>query len=310
MTWRVLITAPYMLPRLEHFRQRLEAEGIEIVTLPVRERLDEAELLAVVPSLDGVICGDDQFTERVLLSAGRLKVISKWGTGIDSIDCRAAERLGIRVYNIRGAFTDPVADTVMGYVLSFARRIPWMDRDVRDGLWMKADGVALRKRTLGIVGVGDIGRAVARRAHAFGMRLRGNDPVIPPTSFLAETGMMMVDLDTLLAEADFISLNCDLNPTSFHLIGREELALVRQPAFLVNTARGPIVDEKALVVALQEGRLAGAALDVFEIEPLPADSPLRRLDRCLLAPHNSNSDPSAHERVHEATIANLLSGLR
>jgi D-3-phosphoglycerate dehydrogenase len=310
MTWRVLISAPHMLPVLEQFRPRLEGEGIEMVTLPVTERLGESELLAVVPSLDGVICGDDQFTERVLLSARRLKVISKWGTGIDSIDRHVAARLGIQVFNTPDAFTDPVADSVMGYVLAFARRLPWMNRDVRAGLWQKVDAFALRERTLGIVGVGNIGRAVARRASAFGMKLCGNDPVIPPATFLSETCMRMVDLRTLLAEADFISLNCDLNPTSFHLIGRDELALARRTAVLINTARGPIVDEDALGVALQEGRIAGAALDVFEVEPLPADSPLRALDQCLLGPHNSNSDPAARMRVHEATIANLLRGLR
>jgi D-3-phosphoglycerate dehydrogenase len=120
----------------------------------------------------------------------------------------------------------------------------------------------------------------------------------------------MVGLRALLAEADFISLNCDLNPTSFHLIGPDELALARRTAVLINTARGPILDEEALAIALQEGRLAGAALDVFEVEPLPAESPLRALDQCLMAPHNSNNDPAARGRVHEATIANLLTGLR
>jgi D-3-phosphoglycerate dehydrogenase len=310
MTWRVLISAPYMLPVLEEFRPRLEGEGIEIVTVPVTERLGEEELLGVIAGLDGAICGDDQFTERVLSAGTRLKVISKWGTGIDSIDRAAAERRGIRVFNTPGAFTDPVADSVMGYVLSFARRLPWMNRDVRAGLWAKVDSVALRERTLGIVGVGNIGQAVARRARAFGMKLFGNDPVTPPAAFLSETGMRMMDLQGLLAEADFISLNCDLNPSSFHLIGRAELALAQRTAVLINTARGPILDEEALAIALQEGRLAGAALDVFEVEPLPAESPLRALDQCLLAPHNSNNDPAARRRVHEATIANLLTGLR
>jgi D-3-phosphoglycerate dehydrogenase len=310
MTWRVLISAPYLLPVLANFRPRLTAAGVEILTLPVKERLGEPELLAVVPTLDGVICGDDPFTERVLSSARRLKVISKWGTGTDSIDRRAAARLGIQVFNTPDAFTDPVSDSVMGYVLSFARRLPWMNRDVRCGIWEKLDGFALRDRTLGIIGVGNIGRAVARRARAFGMKLCGNDPIIPPATFLSETGMRMVDLRTLLMESDFISLNCDLNPTSFHIIGREELGILRRTAVLINTARGPIVDEAALGIALQKGQLAGAALDVFEVEPLPAESPLRALDQCLLAPHNSNSDPASRMRVHETTIANLLRGLR
>jgi phosphoglycerate dehydrogenase-like enzyme len=311
MTWRVLISAPYLLPVLEEYRRRLEAEGVEIVRARVRERLSEAELLPLVGTFDGVICGDDQFTERVLeRSVPRLKVISKWGTGIDSIDARAAAKLGIRLCNTPDAFTDAVADTALGYILCFARRLPWMDQEIRRGLWTKPDAVALRECTLGVVGVGNIGKAVVRRARAFGMRVLGTDPLPTPASFVEETGLQLVTLGALLEEADFISLHCDLNPTSFHLIGRAELALMRASAYLINTARGSVVDEPALVQALGARRIAGAALDVFEVEPLPADSPLRTLDNCLLAPHNANSSRVARQRVHEATIANLLKALR
>jgi len=310
MRWRVLVSAPYMLPALDEFSPRLEREGVEVVRAQVRERLSEKELLPLVAAIDGAICGDDQFTERVLRSAPRLKVISKWGTGIDSIDAGAAARLGIRVCNTPDAFTDPVADTALGYVLCFARRLPWMDRDIRHGLWEKPDAVSLRECTLGVVGVGHIGRAVVRRACAFGMRVFGNDPAPVPAEFVGETGLRMVPLDVLLAEADFVTLHCDLNPTSFHLIGRDELALMRPTAYLINTARGPVVDEAELARALGERRIAGAALDVFEVEPLPKDSPLRALDGCLLAPHNANSGRAARRRVHEATIANLLAAFR
>lgn len=310
MKWRVLITAPYMLSAVEEFRARLSAEGVEVLTADVRERLSEEELLPLVRDVDGVICGDDQFTVRVLRAAPRLKVISKWGTGVDSIDAEAAARLGVRVCNTPDAFTDCVADTALGYVLCFARRLVWMDADVRRGLWTKPEAVSLRECALGVVGVGNIGRAVVRRARAFGMRVLGNDPVRPPASLIEETGLVMASLRELLAEADFVSLHCDLNPTSFHLIGRDELALMRPTAYLINTSRGPVVEEPALVEALREGRIAGAALDVFEVEPLPADSPLRGFQNCLLAPHNANSGPAARRRVHESTIANLLAGLR
>ncbi|HZS03944.1 MAG TPA: phosphoglycerate dehydrogenase [Blastocatellia bacterium] len=310
MTWRVLISAPYMLPVPGEFRSCLEAEGVEIVTVHVRERLSEEELLPVVGTIDGAICGDDQFTRRVLRRASRLKVISKWGTGIDSIDTRAAAQLGIRVCNTPDAFTGPVADTALGYVLCFARQLLWMDRDVRRGLWIKPDAVSLRECTLGVIGVGNIGRAVVRRARAFGMKVLGTDPVPVPALFVAETGLRMVPLRTLLEASDFVSLHCDLNPTSFHLITDAELTVMRSSAYLINTARGPVVDEPALARALGERRIAGAALDVFEVEPLPADSPLRAMDGCLLAPHNANSDPACRRRVHESTVANLLWGLR
>jgi D-3-phosphoglycerate dehydrogenase len=309
MSWRVLVSAPYMLPALEEFRPRLERAGVEVFAAEVRERLSEEELLPLVAEIDGAICGDDQFTERVLLSAPRLKVISKWGTGIDSIDAGAAVRLGIRVCNTPGAFTDPVADTALGYVLCFARGLPRMDRDVRRGLWVKPDAVALRECTLGVVGVGNIGRAVVRRARAFGMRVLGTDPAPVPEAFIEEMGLSMVPLGALLAESDFVTLHCDLNPTSLRLVNEATLALMRPTAYLINTSRGPVVDEAALARALSEGRLAGAALDVFEVEPLPRESPLRTFENCLLAPHNANCGRAARARVHETTIANLLAAL-
>jgi D-3-phosphoglycerate dehydrogenase len=161
-----------------------------------------------------------------------------------------------------------------------------------------------------VIGVGNIGKAVVRRARAFGMTVLGCDPAPVPESFLNETKLKLVALGALLAESDFISLNCDLNPSSFHLIGRDELASMRPTAYLINTARGALIDEGALVEALDARSIAGAALDVFEHEPLPAESPLRAFDNCLLAPHNANNSRAARTRVHESTIANLLRALR
>ena len=204
----------------------------------------------------------------------------------------------------------PVADTVMAYVLSFARLLLPMDRQMRAGGWNKLPGVSLRECTLGVIGVGNIGKTVVRRAIAFGMEVLGNDIVDMPPQFLAETGIRMMPKEELLRKSDFVSLNCDLNPTSHHLIGEQELSLMKETAYLINTARGPVIDEPALVKALRKGRIAGAALDVFEVEPLPADSPLRQMDNVLLAPHNASSSPDAWERVHRNTIRNLLEVLR
>jgi len=157
--------------------------------------------------------------------------------------------------------------------------------------------------------VGDCGKAVVRRAVSFGMRILGNDIVELPDDFVSATGLEVVSLEKLLATADFVSLNTDLNATSYHLIGKAQLELMKADAYLINTSRGPVVEEPALIEALQQGRIAGAALDVFETEPLPVNSPLRTLDNCLLAPHTANSSPKAWERVHENTVRNLLDGL-
>lgn len=306
----ILISAPYFIPVVPRFRPFIESLGIEIIVAEVNERLSEEELLAYAGRFDGVLCGDDRFTARVLQAClPRLKVISKWGTGIDSIDSAAAASLGIRVCRTPNAFTLPVADTVMGYLLTFARNLPWMDRDIKAGRWHKIPGRSLSECTLGVVGVGNIGKAVLRRARAFGMKLLGNDIVEIAPDFLLENGVEMTSLEDLLSRSDFVSLNTDLNPTSHHLINARTLACMRPEAVLINTSRGPVVDEPALVEALQAGRIRGAALDVFEVEPLPADSPLLKMDNVLLAPHNSNSSPAAWERVHRTTLSNLCEGL-
>ena len=306
----VLFTAPYMIPFVERFKPLFDKYDIVLIVPNVHERMEESDLLKYAGQFDGTICGDDRYSERVIEAcAPRLKVISKWGTGIDSIDAEACSRFGIKIGRTLNAFTHPVADTVLGYILAFARKQPWMDRDMKAGRWEKVPGRALSECTLGVIGVGDIGKAVVRRARAFGMKVYGTDIIEIDHVFITETGIEMTSLQSLLSNADFVSVNCDLNPTSHHLINSDTLALMKSNAVLINSARGPIVEEAALVFALQEKQIAGAALDVFEHEPLPSDSPLLKMENVLLAPHNSNSSPAAWERVHWNTIRNLFDGL-
>jgi D-3-phosphoglycerate dehydrogenase len=305
----VLVTAPYFLPVVERFRPRFEQHGLEARPVPVEQALREAEMVPLVADVEGIVCGDDEISARVIDAAPRLRVIAKWGTGIDSIDQDAAAARGIRVCRTPGAFDDPVADSVMAYILSFARRTPWMDREIKAGRWTKLPGFSLGESTLGIVGCGRIGRAVARRARAFGTRVVGTDPHAETAALADAEGVEIVSLERLLEEADFVSLHAALDAGNVHLIGERELGLMKPTAFLVNTARGKLVDERALAAALDSGQIAGAGLDVFEEEPLPADSPLLRMDTTLLAPHNANSSPAAWERVHESTLSQLFQAL-
>jgi D-3-phosphoglycerate dehydrogenase len=307
----ILFSAPYMLPFVERFRPVFDHYGIDLlIPAEVAERLEEADILKYAGQFDGALCGDDRYTPRVLEAcAPRLKVISKWGTGVDSIHAETCSRLGIKLGRTPNAFTLPVADSVMGYMLAFARRQPWLDKAMKAGVWDKLPGKALHEQTLGIIGVGTIGKTLTRRARAFGMKIFGTDIVEIDHVFIAETGIQMTDLATLMANSDYISVHCDLNPTSYHLINAETISFADNDTILINTARGPIVDEPALIAALQSGNLAGAALDVFEFEPLPHDSPLLKMDNVLLAPHNANSSPAAWERVHWNTIRNLVEGL-
>jgi D-3-phosphoglycerate dehydrogenase len=304
------MTAPYMIPFLDRFKPEFAKYGLELIVPDVEERMEEENLLKYAGQFDGAVCGDDRYTARVIEACSpRLKVISKWGTGVDSIDASACSRFGVQLGRTPNAFTTPVSDTVLGYMLSFARRGPWMDAAMKRGEWQKIPGKTLSECTLGIIGIGNIGKAVTRRAKAFGMKVLGTDIIDVDHVFVSESGIHMTDLDSLLADSDFVSVNCDLNPTSQHLINTETLAKMKSTAVLINTARGPIVDENALVAALSSGQIGGAALDVFEFEPLPKNSPLLKMDNVMLAPHNSNSSPIAWERIHWNTIKNLVEGL-
>lgn len=306
----VLISAPYILPEITRFQEVFEFFNLEILLPDVHERLSENELMSYAGTFDGTICGDDQYTSKVIDACSpRLKVISKWGTGIDSIDQTAADEKGIFIGNTTNAFTVPVSESVLGYMLAFVRHLPWLDRDVKAGRWEKIIGKTLSECILGVVGVGNIGKAVLRRASAFGMQLIGNDIIDIAPDFLLEHNVQMTPLDDMMARSDFISINCTLNPTSYHLINAERLALCKPDAVVINTARGPVINEPDLIQVLQSGKIGGAALDVFEEEPLPSDSPLRKMPQVMLAPHNSNSSPRFWEDVHWNTIRNLLIGL-
>lgn len=309
MRWSVLITARRACSDLERYRRELGAAGCAVTAQAPAERMEEAALLPLVANADAIICGDDRVTARVLDAAPRLKVIAKWGTGIDSIDVETARARGIAVCNTPDAFSQPVADSVLGYILLFTRHADTMTADMRAGRWRPVPLRALADCSLGIVGFGNIGRAVARRAAACGMRIRVCDarPVDPASA--AAVGAEVASLDTVLSDSDFVSLNADLRADNRHLIDAARLATMRPSAVLINTARGPLVDEAALADALGQGRLAGAALDVFEVEPLPDDSPLRSLPGVYLAPHNANSSLAAAERVHVNTIHSVIRAL-
>jgi len=287
----------------------MEKLGLDVDLATVRERLSEDALLPIIGQYDGVISGDDQFSEKVLKRARRLKVISKWGTGIDSIDKEAALRLGIAVRNTPGAFSEPVADTVFAFILAFSRGLHLQDQDIRAGIWDKRACFALNGLKLGIVGVGNCGKAVAKRAGGFGLSLVGNDIAPIDSEFLDETGLIPCSLPELLAQSDFVSLNCDLNPTSYHLMNSRTFGLMKTGSFFISTCRGTVTEEQALVDVLRSGKLAGAGLDVFEEEPLPLDSPLRSMDNVILSPHNANSDPATAERIHESTLLHLMEEL-
>ena len=198
MKWRVLITCPFLGQSIDRYRDVFMNHLIDIESPPVTQKLKESELLEVIDRFDGVIAGDDEFTANVLEKGKRLKIIAKWGVGVDAIDLNAARRLGIRVVNTPNVFSDDVADVVMGYIVLLARQLHRLDQSVRSGDWIKLPGVSLRGKTLGVEGVGNIGRAVVRRAVVSGMAVLGYDVTPVPESFVAETGLCFQGVVDLL----------------------------------------------------------------------------------------------------------------
>lgn len=310
MTHAVLVSNIMMLNERPRFERILDDKGVRSIWAQPQQFLTEAECLAFMGEVDGWLCGDDQIT-RAVIERGlpRLKVLSKWGTGIDSIDLAAARELGVEVCNTKGAFAQPVAEVALHFFLSLSRGLVTIDREVRTGRWIKPQGRELSGQSLGLVGLGAIGRRIAELASTFGMSVQFNDPEIPDPVTLPLAVAQPVSLDSLVKVSDIVCLACNYASENHHMVNAAFLAQMKQSAFLVNVARGPLVDEAALVAALQEGHIAGAGLDVFETEPLPVGSPLRHMDQVVLGSHNANNGLQAVETVHENTLRNMFNVL-
>lgn len=264
-----------------------------------------AELLEVVGDVDAVIAGVDVWDAEVLRRAPRLCVIARFGTGVDNISIPDATRFGVAVANCPGANANAVADFTMGLVLAVCRGIPLADRGTRAGGWPRCVGRELREKTLGLVGLGRIGRAVVPRARGFGMRILAYD-LVRDEEWARENGVTYTTLDDLLARADVVSLHLPGGPETTRLINAERLARMRPGSFLINTARGSLVDEAALYEALRARRVAGAALDVHAIEPVPKDAPLLRLDNVVVTPHLAGETEEAIEAVSLQAVQIIL----
>ena len=307
--FRVLVSCPLIQDDVHEYDDLFAEHGIEYDVPEIDQQLDEPRLLEIIDRYDGVIAGDDEFTARVFAAADRLRVVSKWGVGVDNVDTEAAAEHGVTVTRTPGAFSDEVADVVIGYAIMLTRELHDIDRAVRNGEWICPRGVSLRGKTFGVVGVGDIGSAVVERAHAHGMEVLGHDVEPIPDDLRDRTGVEPVDLDELFARADLVSLNCALTEATRNMVGERELDALGPEGYLLNTARGELVDQAALVDALETGAVAGAALDVYAEEPLPADDPLAELDNVVLGTHNAQNTVEAVQDVHDRAVRNLIDGL-
>ena len=308
---RVAITCIQLLRDLDRHREPLDRLGWDVVPAHVPgQHLEDDALVVAMDGCAGVVAGDDKFTAEVLGALPDLRAISKWGIGIDGIDLDAAAARGIPVRNTPGVFDDEVADVTMAYVTMLLRHLGAIDRGVRTGSWPKPPGTSLRGLTIGIIGLGGIGRAVIPRARVAGMQVIGSDPSPESAGIAADMGARVVGVHEVLTTSDVISVNAPLVPATRHLLDSSAFGRMKHGVRIVNTGRGPVIDNDALVEALRSGRVAGAALDVFETEPLPGDHPLTTFDQVLLGSHNASNTLEASARVHDIAIANLIEELR
>lgn len=303
---KILVTCPPMLRMIDSFRPLFLKHGVEISTPDVVQTLSVEELKTLVPQHDGWIIGDDPATREVFEAgkAGRLKAAVKWGIGVDNVDFAACKDLNIPITNTPNMFGGEVADIAVGYVIALARETFEIDRGVRNGQWPKPRGISLAGKTVALVGYGDIGKNTAKRLLAADMNIIAYDPFAQAAADMPQ--VQMAAWPDRIEEADFIVINCALTPSSRHMLNTEVLAKTKPGVRVVNVGRGPIIDEPALEAALQSGQVYSAALDVFEVEPLPSESSLRTHPRCVFGSHNASNTADAVVRTSEIAIGKLM----
>lgn len=307
---KVLVTCPPMLGMIDEFIAPAAAQGFELVPAKVTQTLSEQELIALLPQYDGWIIGDDPATRRVFEAgkAGRLKAAVKWGIGVDNVDFAACKDLGLPIINTPQMFGGEVADVAVAYVIGLARQLFAIDRGVRGGGWPKPAGWSLAGKRVGLVGYGDIGRATARRLAACDMKITAYDPGNEGDGGIA--GVERAAWPQRVEAADVLVFTCSLNAKNRHMLNAEVLARCKPGVFVVNVARGPLIDEAALTAALQSGQVQAAALDVFEVEPLPADAALRAMPQNVFGSHNGSNTRDAVRRCSAEAMQRLFAFLR
>ncbi len=312
MSWNVLVTARAFWVSGAGAKAALEAEGCTVTQSPTAGPLPVTELIPLLQDCDAVIASSDPYTTELFAVCPRLKVVSRCGVGYDSVDVAAATEAGIIVTITPGAMNEAVGDYTWALLLALARRIADGDALMKSGGWGEYPGVLVCGKTLGIIGLGGIGRAVARRSFGFDMRILAYDPVLQETGAALPGGLPPIELTTLenlLQQSDFVSLNAPNLPQTRRMMNAERFALMKPTAYFINTARGALVDEEALIGALDKKTIAGAAIDVYTQEPLPADHPLRRAPRLLLTPHNAFNAVESASLMSKLSAENVLAAM-
>ena len=301
---KILITPRSFTSTSKKPLEMLEEKGYEIIKNETGKPLNEKEMLILIKDADGIIIGIDKLNVEIIRQTYNLKVISKYGVGVDNIDIKAATEQGIVVTNTPTANIDAVADITFALMLALARRIPEANRETKAGNWKKFIGTSVWRKKLGVIGLGKIGRQVVKRARGFEMEILCYD-IIQDEEFARQFGVRYVDLETLLKESDYITIHTPLNDATRDMIGYKELEMINENAFLINTSRGGIIDEKALYDALKNNKIKGAALDAYEKEP-PENSPLVELENIIMTSHNGAYTKEAINNMGIQAAQNLV----
>ena len=306
----ILVTCPPMLGLIDEFASDFGAAGLDFTPAKVTQVLSEDELIDLTPNYDGWIIGDDPASARVVAAAakGRLKAAVKWGVGVDNVDFDAFRAAGVPVENTPGVFGGEVADVALTYVLGLARETYRIDREIRaQNAWPKPSGISVAGRKVGLVGFGDIGSQTAKRLIACGASVIVYDPAYRPIEAISVEAASWPDR---LDECDFLVFTCPLNDATRHMFNDDIVDRLNPGVRVVNVARGPVIKETSLLKALESGVVHSAALDVFEIEPLAPDNPLRQFDRCIFGSHNGSNSADAVRRVSRIAIEKISTFLK
>ncbi len=306
----VLISSYHMNLVLEKYKKILKKNKIKVDKIIRNPAVKENELIKIIHKYDGVVCSDDEFSEKVLEKAKKLKVISKWGTGIDSIDTKFAKKKGIKIFNTPGAFSCGVAQYAIGMVLNLSRKLTVSDNSVKKGNWKKFQGTNIENKKVGVIGLGKIGSRIIKYLRAFNVEIYGNDRKVNVSRYFRKKGVKILSLNQIFSDCDIIIISVDLNKSSHHLIKSEQLMKLSNENILINISRGPVVCNKSLIRCIDKKKFQ-IGFDVFEEEPLNKKY-LKTLKNknSILSSHNAFNTREEVDFVNDNTIQNLLKGLK
>ncbi len=306
---KLLITAFPFFPVIKDYQKQIKKKNIDFDTVKTSQHVHEKDLLKVIHKYDALLCGDDEITKKVLDKASKLKVISKWGTGIDSINVNYAKKKEIKVFNTPGAFTKGVSTMAMTMILSFYRKIIENHNDIKNNKWKKYSGETLDGKKIGILGVGNIGKKIFEMLQGFNTINYGNDLKKINKNFLNQFKVKMKTKNFLYKNCDIIIIATDLNKFSKKLINEKSIKHFKKKPLIVNIGRGGIIDNNALIKALKTNKIKGACLDVFETEPLQKNNLIKKFKNCIFTSHNAFNTKNEVEFVHKNTLKNIYNGL-